>query len=112
MEIPEAKMDIQVTNDHQLTQIALRGEFVYSTMPSFVHLIKKLHGSERYCVDLGKATRIDSSGMGALLLLRDLVGEDHTRVVLCNMQPRVRQTLIKANFHRLFTLSDACKSAA
>lgn len=57
-----------------------------------------------YVVDFMKTTRIDSSVLGMLLLLRDHVGGDRERLYLMNLGPEVRKTLDAVDFESMFTM--------
>jgi anti-anti-sigma factor len=56
-------------------------------------------------VDLKEATYLDSSALGMLLLLRDHVGGDESRVSMVNTSSDVRKILAISNFDKLFDIS-------
>ncbi|MDX2012912.1 MAG: STAS domain-containing protein [Myxococcaceae bacterium] len=59
----------------------------------------------RYVIDLSRADYIDSSALGMLLLLREKVGEDASRVVIRSGSGQPSEVLRLANFQRLFTVN-------
>jgi anti-anti-sigma regulatory factor len=59
----------------------------------------------RYVVDLSLTDSIDSSALGMLLLLREKVGDDASRVVIHGGAGRPSEVLRLANFQRLFTVN-------
>jgi HptB-dependent secretion and biofilm anti anti-sigma factor len=59
----------------------------------------------RYVVDLSQAEYLDSSALGMLLLLREKVGEDASRVQIRSGTGQPSEVLKLANFQRLFTVN-------
>ena len=57
-----------------------------------------------YVVDLGEVTRMDSSALGMLLLLREHAGADHADIRIVNAGSELRSTLKVAGFDKLFVL--------
>lgn len=57
-----------------------------------------------YVVDLSGADYMDSSALGMLLLLRDRVGQDTSRVKILAGAGQPHEVLKLANFHRLFNV--------
>ena len=58
----------------------------------------------RYVVDLSGAEYMDSSALGMLLLLRDKVGQDTSRVQIVSGKGQPSDVLKLANFQRLFSV--------
>lgn len=57
-----------------------------------------------YIVDLGEVTRMDSSALGMLLLLREHAGADRAEIRIVNADSGLRNTLRVAGFDKLFVL--------
>ncbi|KRE90999.1 anti-anti-sigma factor [Frateuria sp. Soil773] len=57
-----------------------------------------------YVVDLGEVTRMDSSALGMLLLLREHAGADRAEIRLVNAGSELKGTLRVAGFDKLFVL--------
>lgn len=57
-----------------------------------------------YVVDLGEVTRMDSSALGMLLLLREHAGADRAEIRIVNAGSELRGTLRVAGFDKLFVL--------
>lgn len=55
-------------------------------------------------VDLADVEFIDSSGLGALLLLRERVANAERKLTLINCQPFVMKVMKSVNFNRLFEM--------
>lgn len=57
-----------------------------------------------YIVDLAQVTRMDSSALGMLLLLRERAGADRADIRIVNADAELRSTLRVAGFDKLFVL--------
>ncbi len=57
-----------------------------------------------YVIDLGEVTRMDSSALGMLLLLREHAGADRAVIRIVNASSELRSTLRVAGFDKLFVL--------
>lgn len=91
-------------SDDQLT-IHVEGRFDYSLHQRFRQCYEQLETAPAaYTVDLGKATYMDSSALGMLLLLREHGGGDDAKVRLVNCSPDVRKILTISNFEQLFEI--------
>ncbi len=93
----------ELAND-ELT-IHVEGRFDFSLHQSFRQSYEQVEAVPRaYTVDLGKATYMDSSALGMLLLLREHGGGDNANVRLVNCSPEVRKILTISNFEQLFEI--------
>lgn len=57
-----------------------------------------------YVIDLGDVTRMDSSALGMLLLLREHAGANAAEIRIVNAGSELRSTLRVAGFDSLFVL--------
>ncbi len=57
-----------------------------------------------YLIDLGEVTRMDSSALGMLLLLREHAGAERADIRIVNAGSELRGTLRVAGFDKLFVL--------
>ncbi|WP_144395176.1 STAS domain-containing protein [Pleionea sediminis] len=60
---------------------------------------------EKYIVDLGETSYLDSSALGMLLLLRDYAGGDSAQIHIKNCSPEIKKILSISNFEQLFDVS-------
>ncbi len=60
--------------------------------------------TSKFIVDFTRTTYIDSSALGMLLVLREYVDNDRTRVELLHVGPDVLRILKMACFDQLFTV--------
>ena len=96
----------QLSADGQELTITIQGRFDFNTHQAFRDAYQHVGNSaERYVVDLGGATYLDSSALGMLLLLRDHAGGDRANVRLVNCNPDVRKVLSVSNFEQLFAIA-------
>ncbi|MEO1231564.1 MAG: STAS domain-containing protein [Myxococcota bacterium] len=86
--------------DNEVT-IAISGRFDFNAHREFREAVKAVSDGARCVVDLEKATYLDSSALGMLLLLKD--ASKDVRIIKCSDE--VRKVLEIANFHRLFDVS-------
>lgn len=56
-------------------------------------------------VNLEGTEYVDSAALGMLLLLREQLGNDGSRIRITNCRPEIRKILSIANFERLFEIS-------
>lgn len=91
------------SNGRELT-ISVDGRFDFSAHQEFREAYE--HSSEvgTYIVDLGRATYLDSSALGMLLLLRDHAGGDNSQICIMNCNEDVKKILTISNFEQLFTI--------
>lgn len=86
--------------DDEVT-IAIAGRFDFNAHREFREAVKAVSDGAKCIVDLEKATYLDSSALGMLLLLKD--ASKDVRIIKCSDE--VRKVLEIANFHRLFDVS-------
>lgn len=92
-------------DDGQTLTIHIDGRFDFSTHQAFRDAYE--HGDQdvsAYVIDMSKATYLDSSALGMLLLLRDYAGGDSARIVIENCNSDVRRILTISNFEQLFSI--------
>jgi anti-anti-sigma factor len=87
-------------SDGALT-LRIRGRFNFTCYQQFNEAVSGPTAA-RYVVDLSDADYMDSSALGMLLLLRDKVGLDSSRVQILSGGGQPHDVLQLANFHRLF----------
>jgi anti-anti-sigma factor len=83
--------------------LKVKGRFNFSCYKQFNEAVSGPTAA-RYVVDLSGAEYMDSSALGMLLLLRDKVGQDTSRVQILSGGGQPSQVLKLANFHRLFNV--------
>lgn len=85
--------------------IYIDGRFVFSCHREF-NCVMYMHKGDDMCytVDLSNTTYLDSAALGMLLLLRDHVDGDASRVRLRYPSVYVKEILELANFNHVFTI--------
>lgn len=89
-------------SDGSLT-LKVKGRFNFSCYKQFNDAVAG-PAAPNYVVDLSGAEYMDSSALGMLLLLRDKVGQDTSRVKILAGAGQPHEVLKLANFHRLFSV--------
>jgi anti-anti-sigma factor len=96
-----------LSNDKQELTITIDGRFDFNIHNEFRKSYVDLPATTRYVIDLGKATYMDSSAMGMLLLLREHAGKEKANVRLLNCSEEIRRILAISNMDKLFPLDAA-----
>ncbi|EJL95072.1 MULTISPECIES: STAS domain-containing protein [unclassified Pseudomonas] len=96
----------EVSPDGKKLTISIEGRFDFGRHQEFRESYERLNAKpESIVVDLKKATYLDSSALGMLLLLRDHAGGDESDVRVVNSSSDVRKILAISNFDKLFDIS-------
>jgi len=69
-------------------------------------------GATRLVIDMGNVSRIDSSGLGALVTTLKAVRDRGGELVLCALTPSVRAVVELTRLHRVFDIYDDADVAA
>lgn len=85
--------------------VGVEGRFDFSAHQDFRDAYEEAGaGISHYIIDMAKATYLDSSALGMLLLLRDHAGGDSADVRITNCNADVKKILTISNFEQLFTI--------
>ncbi|MEY8263448.1 MAG: STAS domain-containing protein [Bermanella sp.] len=91
-------------NGNELT-VQVEGRFDFSAHQEFRDAYEKTEdGVKNYVIDMSRATYLDSSALGMLLLLRDHAGGDSANVRITQCNQDVKKILTISNFEQLFTI--------
>lgn len=94
-----------LSDDGSQLTIDVDGRFDFSVHQDFRRAYKDQPASLHYRVNLTRASYMDSSALGMLLLLRDHAGGDNHSVELAvKSAPEIERVLTIANFDRMFKL--------
>lgn len=94
------------SNENNSLTIVVEGKFDFQCHSDFRDAYEKAKKDySRYIVDLTKATSIDSSALGMLLLLRDYSGGENT-VEILHSDGDISRILEISNFESLFVLRE------
>lgn len=85
------------------TTVTIQGRFNFACYDEFHRLVGTAE-PKSYFIDLRKVEYIDSAALGMLLLLRERVKEDRSRITLATGPGQPADVLKLANFASLFTL--------
>ena len=85
--------------------VQVEGRFDFSAHQEFRDAYEKSDDSVKsYVIDMAKATYLDSSALGMLLLLRDHAGGDTAQVRITRCNQDVKKILTISNFEQLFAI--------
>ncbi len=86
--------------------IEVEGRFDFSAHLDFRNAYEKASPKpKKFIVDMSRASYLDSSALGMLLLLRDFAGGDSAQISIVNCSPEVKNILTVSNFDQLFKLA-------
>lgn len=95
----------RIDREKSIVTIAIDGRFDFAQHKDFRNAYQNIApGSMKFIVDLSKASYLDSSALGMLLLLREHVGGERGSVCITGSSEEVRRVLKIANFDKLFQL--------
>lgn len=94
----------KMANDGNHLTVCVDGRFDFGLYEDFRHAYESVAPSgTNFSVDLTRASYMDSSALGMLLLLKEYVG-DSKSVDILNPSEEVKSVLKIANFDKLFNL--------
>lgn len=95
----------RIDREKGLVTISIDGRFDFAQHKDFRSAYQDIAaGSMKFVVDLSRASYLDSSALGMLLLLREHMGGDPSSVRITGSSEDVRRVLKIANFDKLFQL--------
>lgn len=99
-------MSLSIHHDSELDCLTLQpGErFDFSIHRDFHEACLARTTARSYIIDLSEVTRMDSSALGMLLLLREYAGAERADIRIVNADAELRSTLRVAGFGALFVL--------
>ncbi len=99
-------MSLTVHHDSDLDCLTLQPgkRFDFSIHRDFHDACLARTTARSYIIDLFEVTRMDSSALGMLLLLREHAGADRADIRIVNADAQLRGTLRVAGFDTLFVL--------
>ena len=85
--------------------VVVEGRFDFSAHQEFRDAYEDADPSvNKYVIDMAKASYLDSSALGMLLLLRDHAGGESANVRISRCNADVKKILTISNFEQLFTI--------
>lgn len=103
-------MQTQFDISDQAATIHLHGRLTFAENSAFRKVVETLEqaGRDQVVFDLAQLDYIDSSGMGMLLVARDMAAARGGAVTLANADGQVARMLRLAKFNDFFTLDFRC----
>ncbi|MDH5377483.1 MAG: STAS domain-containing protein [Gammaproteobacteria bacterium] len=99
-------INTNIQEDRNVVNITIAGIFDFDLHDEFRKAvgISRDYSHFKFVVDMGAVQDMDSSALGMLLLLRESVQGDPTRIELVKCQPDIKEMLLMANFDDMFTI--------
>ena len=106
-----SSVDTQTISDGVIVHV--KGDIDFSRSPELRQsLIGVLRGGlDRLIIDLGGVSYMDSSGVAVLVEMLQTQRKRNQKLVLCNMQPKVKGIFEIARLHMVFTIVDSVEDA-
>ena len=98
-------LSANLSSDGSELTMAIDGRFDFNIHSDFRNAYRDLPATTRFVIDLDKASFMDSSAMGMLLLLREHAGGEKAKVNIKNCGAEIRKILEISNFQKLFSIS-------
>ena len=96
----------EASPDGKMLTIRIEGRFDFSMHQAFRNAYERIKEKpEVFTIDLHKATYLDSSALGMLLLLRDHAGGEQAQVTIAKPNSDVNKILAISNFNKLFKIT-------
>jgi anti-anti-sigma factor len=93
-----------LSSDSSELTMVIDGRFDFNVHSDFRNAYRDLPATTRFVVDLGKASFMDSSAMGMLLLLREHAGEKAANIRLQNCNADIKKILSISNLDKMFVV--------
>lgn len=100
-------VNAEFNDSNEEVRITITEHFDLSSHKEFGQVIKSAKGKEayKYTIDLSTVKDMDSSALGMLLLLRDVLGGGKSNIDIIKCQEDVKEILATANFRTFFNIS-------
>lgn len=106
-------IEISTSRDSDITVLAPRGDVDMTASPVLRQALREAQSDsqERLIIDLGEVGYMDSSGVATLVEAMKRAKAQHTLLVLCNMNERVRAIFEIARLDKYFPIVDSIEAA-
>lgn len=95
-------MSVSASLSGNTVTIRISGNFDISCYEAFMEHVTT---AEKFIVDMGDTSYMDSSALGMLLMLREKTGGEQEKIEFRNVNDDVLKILKVAKFDQLFTIS-------
>ena len=99
-------MSISVTNttNDNIIRIHIIDRFDYGVHKEFREAYKDSDPSAEFIIDMSQTSYMDSSALGMLLLLREHLGNDHSKISITGCNIEIKNILEISKFQNLFNI--------
>ncbi|MCB1828861.1 MAG: STAS domain-containing protein [Chromatiaceae bacterium] len=97
-----------VSQDGRTLSITVKGRFDFSLHRLFRDVYRNVDAQVfHYQIDLSQVDFIDSAALGMLLVFRERIGGDSSRVKITGCRNDVKKIMEVSNFHKMFEIESA-----
>lgn len=106
-------MQISVEEHGKATVVKLAGHMGHVSIDEFNRVLEEClaRGARDIVLDMGRMDYISSAGLRCLFNLVTQVNNLKGKLILCSMQPEVRQVFDVSGFTSFFSISDSLSAA-
>lgn len=97
---------ITTEQDGVVLTIHLSGCFGYKMIPKFRDIYKGLSADTPIRINLERVYQIESSALGALMVMRNFFGGEKADISLVNPSSEIRTILELSQYHRVFKITN------
>ena len=98
-------MSITTTTIDNTTRIIISDRFDYGVHNDFRAAYKNCPKDTQFIIDMNRATYLDSSALGMMLLLREHSDDESKKISIVGCNAEIKQILEMTNFGNLFNIS-------
>jgi len=98
-------MSITTNKVDNATHIIVSDRFDYGLHNEFRSAYKDCPKGTNFVIDLNRATYMDSSALGMMLLLREHAGNEQSKISIIGCNPEIKQILVISKFEKLFNIT-------
>ncbi len=106
-------MHYEVRRIGEVAVVEISGELSSRFSPDIRHRIEEATTrlESPVVLDFARVVYIDSSGLGALILLQQQLTQRHQRMLIINLTPQVKRVFDKVNLHRILVVCESLPEA-
>lgn len=106
-------LDVQVETRGEFAIVAPQGEIAYTEATVFRTAMKKVTDGKpaRIIVDLARVDYMNTPGLAVLVEALQSARKSKTKLVLCNINPKVKAILQIARLNTVFEMADTLDAA-
>ena len=97
-------ISVTSTSNDDIIRIRVIDRFDSSVHKEFREAYKKSDPSTEFIIDMSQTSYMDSSALGMMLLLREHLGNDNSKISIAGCTAEIRTILEISKFQKLFNI--------